>query len=176
MKNGFTMIELIFVIVILGILAATAFPKFGKMNEEALSVKLKNFESSLNETVSPTVWSKVVRTGKADLANLKGKYQKLSTYIKIPKTFKLYSANGVHSNDANLSYTKTHSYNGVGYKDILGNKIPSKCDDGFSPFALKVAGHEKTTTFRTKINNKIYRVSVCNGTSTNSPKFYIWTK
>ncbi len=34
MKNGFSMIELIFVIVILGILAAVAVPKLAAVNEE----------------------------------------------------------------------------------------------------------------------------------------------
>ena len=35
MKNGFTMIELIFIIVILGILAAVAIPKLAAVKEEA---------------------------------------------------------------------------------------------------------------------------------------------
>jgi len=42
MKNGFTMIELIFVIVILGILAAVAIPKLSATRNDAIVSKLAN--------------------------------------------------------------------------------------------------------------------------------------
>jgi prepilin-type N-terminal cleavage/methylation domain-containing protein len=39
MKNGFSMIELIFVIVVLGILAAVAIPKISEARDEAIQAE-----------------------------------------------------------------------------------------------------------------------------------------
>ena len=56
-RAGFTMIELIFVIVILGILSAVALPKFIGVSEQAQAGKCKAFVGTLNRTVGPALWS-----------------------------------------------------------------------------------------------------------------------
>jgi prepilin-type N-terminal cleavage/methylation domain-containing protein len=56
-RTGFTMIELIFVIVILGILAAVALPKFIGVASQAQVGKLSAFVGTLNRTVGPSMWS-----------------------------------------------------------------------------------------------------------------------
>ncbi len=64
-RAGFTMIELIFVIVILGILAAVALPKFAGVAEQAQVGKLKAYVGTLNRTVAPSLWSQSVSSSNA---------------------------------------------------------------------------------------------------------------
>ncbi len=85
MKKAFTMIELIFVIVVLGILAAVALPKFLFVSEQAREANLKSFVGTLNRTVGPTIWSKAVNEGyDGNIAQL-GSDAELSKYTDIPK-------------------------------------------------------------------------------------------
>lgn len=56
-RAGFTMIELIFVIVILGILAAVALPKFLGVSEQARAGKCGALVGTLNRTVFPSLWT-----------------------------------------------------------------------------------------------------------------------
>ena len=55
-RAGFTMIELIFVIVILGILSAVALPKFIGVSQQAHDQKVEAFVGTLNRTVGPSMW------------------------------------------------------------------------------------------------------------------------
>ncbi len=64
-RAGFTMIELIFVIVILGILSAVALPKFIGVAEQAQVGKMKAYVGSLNRTVAPALWSDSISLGDA---------------------------------------------------------------------------------------------------------------
>jgi prepilin-type N-terminal cleavage/methylation domain-containing protein len=78
-RAGFTMIELIFVIVILGILSAVALPKFIGVSNQAHDAKVKAFVGTLNRTVGPAVWAKsIAGTGNgsitADCATLVATY------------------------------------------------------------------------------------------------------
>ncbi|ENY72025.1 MSHA major pilin subunit MshA [Aeromonas diversa CDC 2478-85] len=62
-QSGFTLIELVIVIIILGILAVTAAPKFLNLQEDARTATLKAVEASL-KSASSMVYSKAVLKGK----------------------------------------------------------------------------------------------------------------
>ncbi len=53
-KNGFTLIELVVVIVILGILAVVAAPKFMNLQVDARNASLKGLEGSLKSALGTT--------------------------------------------------------------------------------------------------------------------------
>ena len=82
-RGGFTMIELIFVIVILGILAAVALPKFVGVTSQAKAGKVKAFVGTMNRTVLPTLWSEAMAKGHdGKISALPGK--DIKTYIDVP--------------------------------------------------------------------------------------------
>jgi len=130
MKKAFTMIELIFVIVILGILAAVALPKFLGVSQQAHEANLKSFVGTLNRTVGPTLWSKSISDGKdGNVSYTDLEYNKnvsdnnLTTYVDIPKEIA----------DMNLSYCDDpNNYKIVGYADkgVAGANYFIACKDG----------------------------------------------
>ena len=121
MKKAFTMIELIFVIVILGILAAVALPKFLGVANQAHEANLKSFVGTLNRTVGPSLWSKSLTEG--DGGKIAGLGVNLSTYTDIPKE--------VNSN-ISLSACGTNSWGTIGEANttVTGSSYTIKCRDG----------------------------------------------
>ncbi|NOR56222.1 MAG: prepilin-type N-terminal cleavage/methylation domain-containing protein [Sulfurovum sp.] len=60
-RNGFTMIELIFVIVVIGILAAIAVPKFALTRSDAIMAKAKATVSSVRSSVATERQKRILR-------------------------------------------------------------------------------------------------------------------
>ena len=68
-RAGFTMIELIFVIVILGILSAVALPRFIGISDQANAGKCEALVGTLNRTIGPMMWSASISGADANDAN-----------------------------------------------------------------------------------------------------------
>ena len=64
MKSAFTIIELIFIIVVIGILAGVAFPKFLGVRKEAEDTMIKSFAATMTRTVGHTLWSLSISDGR----------------------------------------------------------------------------------------------------------------
>ena len=77
-KSAFTMIELIFVIVILGILSAIALPKMLGVQKSAEAQKVESFVATMNRTTLPSMYISTVRDG-GSIASIT-----LSNYIDLP--------------------------------------------------------------------------------------------
>ena len=82
-RDAFSMIELIFVIIIIGILAAVSLPKFMKVTDNAESTKCKAFIGTLNRTVSHSIWSEALMEDRENLATSVTE-QSLSSQIEFP--------------------------------------------------------------------------------------------
>jgi len=83
-RAGFTMIELIFVIVILGILASVAVPKLIGVKDSAEEGLVKSFVGSLNTTVGPAKWSQSLMDGNEGDINA-SQYDINATDTEFPK-------------------------------------------------------------------------------------------
>lgn len=80
-RAGFTMIELIFVIVILGILSAIALPKFLGVADQAKAGKLTAYVGTLNTTTLPSIWAKAIMDGNGSIADYTSD---ITTNLKVP--------------------------------------------------------------------------------------------
>ncbi|HGZ70003.1 MAG TPA: type II secretion system protein [Nitratifractor sp.] len=72
MRRAFTMIELVFVIAVIGILAAIAVPKFTATRDDATAVKAKTTVASIRSAISTEVQKRMMAGTYTPIANLGG--------------------------------------------------------------------------------------------------------
>lgn len=127
MKKAFTMLELIFVIVIIGILASVAIPRYFALGDSAHEANLISFVRTLNRTTGEDLWGRSLNEGKngsiKNLASVEGA-DFLSKYITIPKEINASSINLKNCGDGNYSTIMTAD------PKIAGDEYNITCKDG----------------------------------------------
>jgi len=100
MKPAFTFLEIIFVLLILGILAAISIPVYFQMQSRSAEAVAHSFAATLTRTTGHTLWAKSIFAGgdgslKNDNDNNASTFygNSLELYISIPKFFDKSSIN-----------------------------------------------------------------------------------
>ena len=123
-RAGFTMIELIFVIVILGILSAVALPKFIGVADQARVGKLQSYVGTLNRTVLPPYWSDSIMSGNAGVIGTSFYNTKINSDLTPPDnitsvfTSKMNATVDFSGNAIGTNVVASKVYNGVTYSVV----------------------------------------------------------
>jgi len=91
-RKAFSLIELVFVILITGIIASIALPRFLDVSDSAHVTKLQAFAGTLNKTVGPMLWSGLQRRepdkqGRLSISNNFNKIEEGKELEQIPDEF-----------------------------------------------------------------------------------------
>jgi len=145
-RAGFTMIELIFVIVILGILAAVALPKFAGVTEQAKAGKVKAFLGTMNRTVLPTVWGDAMAKGyNGDISNTSLTSDDILKLSDVPEGVSITTTNNFGTNCG-----PTGTLTAVGTYDVGAGSHSIFCFEGNATtapfFSFNASGVEANLT------------------------------
>lgn len=119
-RKAFNIIELIFVIIILGILTSVVIVKMNNMAQRAKEAQLKSFVGTLNRSVGPAVWFKSIKDGREGSIAFADYDAALARYIQIIPN---YATAPTFLNCNNVG-------NGIFTNYIFGETYEIHCADG----------------------------------------------
>ena len=144
-RSGFTMIELIFVIVIIGILSAVALPKFLGVANSAHLANVKSYVGSFNMTTAPALWSQSLTDDQN--GSIKS-FNDANITVQLPTPSEINLANNAASNC--ITPTATNTVITVGQTKTVTN-----------PFATATIG------------SNTYDIGCIDGNPTTAPQLWL---
>lgn len=158
-RKAFSLIELVFVMLVIGIIAATALPRFAGISEDARITKLKAFTGTLNRTVGPMLWSNVQKFEPAQ----NGRLRDSIAYNTIREGEEIKS---IPDEFIDLGSPRTIFLTSCMEVDTV---IPKRGDPVGDLTAGKIAG-------TALLDEKNYALGCVDGSLTSAPRFYLYNE
>ncbi len=168
-RKAFTMIELIFVIIIIGVLSSIALPRFMGLGNDAHVAKIQRFVDTLNRTVSPSMWSGLQRSVPG--ANGSVKSLLVAAIPKYSSLFDSDTATPANAADAQIQIIPAElTVNADGETGVgITHDIPlNGCANADTSIAVNVGRIASA-----KIGNTIYNLGCIDGSNSISPHFFL---
>jgi len=154
MRAGFTMIELIFVIVIIGILASVAIPKLAATRDDAKISKMANaIQTAKSELAAKIIATNNIPNDESTAAAAKAKIEEYSNTI----------AEGVISNDINVTGLSTATSPKVSQIFFIDKDSGTKCKK------MEIFGDKTTSNVIISIVTDTNTTSICQGVNALVP-------
>ncbi len=167
--KAFTMIEVVFVIVIIGILSAVVAPRFIGVTHSARLTKVQSFVDVLNRTVAPMMWSSIQHN--VPTANGSVTHNDVSGIAKYSSLFDVDTANPINIKDAQMKAIPleiTTNADGVTGQGTTHDIPLSDCEDADTIIDVGVGRIASA-----KIGNTIYNIGCIDGNLAISPHFFL---
>jgi len=168
-RAAFTMIELVFVIVIIGILSAVALPRFSATGEDAHYANVEHFVDLLNRSVGPMMWSGIQRNVPAAKGSVKD--PAVSAIARYSKIFDPQTSSAADAADAQLVQIPveiTTNADGVTGRGTTHDIPLSGCANAGVTISAGVGRIASA-----KIGQTVYNIGCIDGSLSNAPHFFL---